>query len=329
MDVAILAFPEAVSTSVTGPYDILVKANQMYRSFFPFHQGDRFNVHIVGFPDTCLSHHPLLPIEMLVNTSKKFDLVIIPASEPQLVDQVLERSDPMLEFIKAQHAHGAELASICMGAFILAQTGLIDGKRVTTHWMGAERFRTMFPEVILDDDKIILDSDGIYSCGGAFTFTTFIMYLVEKYCGRETALALSKVLLIDLYKDPQSSYNIFNLQKTHEDSAVIDVQKFIEDQYRDSVSVENLAQRACMSRRTLLRRFKSATGNTPMEYLQRVRIEAAKKLLETSDNNIENLPSMVGYEDYGFFLKTFKKFVGVSPKDYRKKYTQPNIPVMV
>ena len=206
------------------------------------------------------------------------------------------------------------------GCLLVAAAGIIDGKRITTHWMGADNLREMFPEVIVEDDKIILDEGGIYSCGGAFTFTTLIMYLVEKFCGHETAVYASKILLIDLYKDPQSSYNIFRLQKQHNDKEVKTVQDIFEKSFSASHSLNDLAEKVAMSRRTFIRRFKKATGNTPVEYLQRVRVEAAKKELETSPEPIESIPSKVGYEDYGSFLNVFKKYAGVSPSAYRKRY---------
>lgn len=325
MKVAILAYPEAVPTSVIGPYDILVKTNQVFKQLFPIYEGNKFDITIVGHPMETLSRHPLLPIEKVISVKERFDLVLIPAIEPMKLIEVLEQAQPLIEFIKTQYELGAEVAGICMGTFLLASTGLLDGKSATTHWLGTDHFRQMFPQVILEDEKIIVDEGRLYTCGGAFTFTALMMYLVEKYCGHETAIMASKILLIDLYKDPQHSYQIFSLQHQHSDEAVLTAQRHIESEYHHPISITDLSEKACMSPRTFLRRFKRATGNTPLEYVQRVRIEAAKKALEQGSSSVDDVPSQIGYEDYGSFLKLFKRYTGVTPTDYKRKYQRPAV----
>ncbi len=320
MKVGILAFPEAISSSVTGPYDILTKANLCFKQFYPRYEGDKFEVQLVGHPLNSISNHALLPISIVIEEEHNFDLLVVPAPSPEHIPSVLEQGKPMFDFIKQQYEKGTEIASICMGAFLLASSGIIDGKRVTTHWMGAQNLRELFPKVKVEDDKVIIDEAGIYSCGGAFTFTTLMMYLVEKFCGHETAVFVSKIMLIDLYKDPQTSYRIFQLQKQHQDVEIIKAQNLLEQKFSNGFSLNDLADKVSMTRRTLIRRFKKATGNTPLEYLQRVRVEAAKKTLENTHEPIEAIPSKVGYEDYGSFLNVFKKHTGISPSAYRKKY---------
>lgn len=320
MKIAILAFPGAVSSSVTGPYDILTKSNAIFKRLHPNYSGDKLEVKYVGYPIGESINNPLLSIQTGPNTDERFDLVVVSAIEPDRIQEVLETSHEMVRFIKQQYYHGAEIASVCMGAFLLASTGLLDGKRATTHWMGAESFRNMFPKVQLEDDKILIDAGRVYTSGGAFTFTNFIMYLVEKYCGHDTAIMASKTLLIDLYKDPQTSYSIFNMQKQHGDDQILKVQRALEERYSDELKMAALADEACMSQRTFLRRFKRATGNTPIEYLQRVRIEAAKKMLEARETPVDGISNAVGYEDYGSFLKLFKRYTSISPSAYRKRY---------
>lgn len=320
MKIAILAFPEAISSSVIGPYDILTKANLCYQQLYPNQKEDKFDVHLIGYPMDSFSNHPLLPISEVINSELNFDLLIVPAPSPENLPSIMENGGEMFQFIADQWKKGTEVASICIGAFLLAASEIINGKKVTTHWMAADQLRESFPLVTVEDDKIILDEGGIYSCGGAFTFTTLIMYLVEKFCGHETAILASKVLLIDLYKDPQSSYNIFQLQKQHRDEQIIKIQGELEVNYSQNHSLDQLASHVALSGRTFIRRFKKATGNTPIEYLQRVRVEVAKKQLETSPEPIESIPSQVGYEDYGSFLSVFKKYTGVTPSIYRKRY---------
>jgi len=325
MNVAILLFDGVITSSYTGPYDIFIKGNDIYKSFFPRYQKNKFDVNLIDFsPSQAFINQPLA-VTSYKEAEKHYDLVIIPSMDFDRIESIIQQEN-LITFLKKQLANSnTEVASICTGTFLLAKTGILNGRRATTHWAGFELFRGFYPNVELLDDKVITDDRGIYTCGGAFTFAPFILYLIEKYCGRETSVALSKFMLIDLYKDPQSTYNIFSLQHTHNDKPIQKVQQELEAQYKSNVSIDGLANDIGMSRRTLLRRFKSATGNTPSEYLQRVRIEAAKRYLESDQIPIDHIPSMIGYEDYGFFLKLFKKHVGVSPKAYRHKFSKEHI----
>ncbi len=321
MKIAILAFPGSVPSTVTGPYDIFTKSNAIFKSLYPYYTGDKLEVSYVGHSAEPGSSNQFLSINTALTTDEKYDLVVISAIDPDRLDEVLNTGHEMVDFIKRQYYKGAEIASICMGAFLLASTGLLNGKRATTHWIGANRFKTMFPDVSLEDDKILVDEGRIYTSGGAFTFTNLIMYLVEKYCGHDTAIMASKTMLIDLYKDPQASYSIFNLQKQHGDDQILNIQNSLETRFGGDVSMTQLASEACMSQRTFLRRFKRATGNTPIEYLQRLRIEAAKKMLESQDVPVDQISTSVGYDDYGSFLKLFKRYTSISPSAYRKRYS--------
>jgi transcriptional regulator GlxA family with amidase domain len=229
-------------------------------------------------------------------------------------------------WLKWQYAEGAEVASICLGAFLLASTGLLDGKTATTHWLGAKSFRKMFPKVTLLDDKIIVDHNRIYSSGGAFSFTSLMMYLIGKFFDHQAAMLASKVFMIHIHDTRQTSYSIFHHQKDHGDSEIAAVQDYIERKYKSSISNEQLAKLVNISDRTLVRRFKKATGNTPYEYVQRIRIEAAKKLLENRDTGIEQIALEIGYEDFSAFRKVFKRLTGVTPLEYKRKYGKTFLP---
>jgi transcriptional regulator GlxA family with amidase domain len=207
-----------------------------------------------------------------------------------------------------------------MGAFILAKTGLLDGKKCSTHWIAANDFRKMYPDVELVDDKIVTEEQGIYSSGGAFSYLNLILHLVEKYAGREMAILASKVFAIEMGRSTQTAFTIFQGQKDHEDEEVKKAQQFIEEHYTDKLTVDQLAKMFYIGRRTFERRFKKATTNTIVEYIQRVKIEAAKKMLETSRENVNEVMYNVGYSDSKAFRNTFKKVVGYSPLEYRKKY---------
>ena len=252
---------------------------------------------------------------------KKTDLIIIPALDGDLTLS-LEKNKDFIPWMVKHYNSGAEIASLCLGAFLLASTGLLNGKKCATHWMAENEFRTMFPEVNLVTEKIITDEQGIYSSGGAFSYLNLILYLVEKYAGREIALLIAKVFAIEPNRESQLSYTIFQGQKVHDDEQIKQAQEFIEKNYYDKITVEQLTSMLALSRRNFERRFKKATSNTVVEYMQRVKIEAAKKGLESGTKNVNELMYEVGYNDTKAFRNVFKRTTGLSPIEYRNKYSK-------
>tara|TARA_R110000850_G_scaffold30630_1_gene84141 strand:- start:13882 stop:14868 length:987 start_codon:yes stop_codon:yes gene_type:complete len=255
----------------------------------------------------------------IIDDIKKTDLIIIPAihDEPGNID---ESNKDFIPWLKRHYKDGAEIASLCVAAFFLASTGLLDGKQCSTHWIQADNFRKMYPQVQLVDDKIMTEDSGIYTSGGAYSFLNLLLYLIEKYTGREIAVLTAKTFMIDIEKDSQSPFIIFEGQKDHRDEPVKKVQEFIENNFEDKINVEQLAGMFALSRRTLERRFKSATSNTISEYIQRVKMEVAKRSLESSTKNVNEVMFDVGYNDTKAFRSTFKKVTGLSPVAYKKKF---------
>ncbi len=249
------------------------------------------------------------------------DLVIIPAFLPQTnPEQNIELNKRTMEWILHQYKNGAEVASLCTGAYVLAATGLVDGKKCSIHWNDADKFRSMFPHVNLVADQVITHEYGLYTCGGAFSFMNLIMYLIEKYYGRELAVLSSKLFQIDLDRSSQSPYIVFNGQKSHNDPIVLQAQEFIEQHATTKFSAEELAEKLAVSRRSFDRRFIKATGNTPTEYCQRVKMELAKKQIESSRKTVQEIMYEVGYSDLNAFREVFRKITGLSPIAYRNKY---------
>jgi len=233
----------------------------------------------------------------------------------------------MLEFsafiswISRQRAeNNSEIASLCRGAFLLAETGLLDGESCATHWATHDLFKQRYPNVNLLPEKIISDTNGIYSSGGAYSFLNFLLYLIEKYCGRDIAIHCSKMAEIEFDRDDQSHFMIFNGQKEHNDSAIKKAQVYIENHYADKLNIDEIASMVFISSRNFLRRFKKATSNSPLVYIQRVKIEAAKKRLESSGSSIHEVMYSIGYIDERAFRNTFRKYTGLSPMEYRNKY---------
>lgn len=255
---------------------------------------------------------------------KKTDLIIIPALDGDIKEAV-EKNRDFIPWIVDQHNNGAEVASLCLGAFLLASTGLLKGRKCATHWMATNVFRSMFPDVNLVTEKIITDEKGIYSSGGAFSYLNLILYLIEKYAGREIAVLSAKLFAIEIERDNQLSYYIFQGQKEHEDEPIKKAQEFIEKNYTEKITVDELASMSALSRRNFERRFKKATSNTVAEYIQRVKIEAAKMSLESLRENVNEAMYKVGYTDPKAFRVTFKKLTGLSPLEYRNKYNRESV----
>jgi transcriptional regulator GlxA family with amidase domain len=234
----------------------------------------------------------------------------------------LKENQLLIDWIEKQYKQGAEIASICTGAFMLASTGLLDGKTCSTHWTATNTFRTMFPQVNLQTDKLITDENGIYTNGGAYSFLNLIIYLIEKYYDRPTAIFLSKVFQIEMNRNSQSEFSIFNGQKSHEDEVIQQAQAYIESRVDEKISVAYLSSKFAVGRRNFDRRFIKATGNTPVEYSQRVKMESAKKAFENSRKTINEVMYEVGYSDVKAFREVFRKITGMSPLEYRSKYNK-------
>ncbi len=280
-----------------------------------------FNIQLVGISKETSQPSGLFTIkpDVLIPDVKKTDLIIIPAIHGAH-EKAVENNKAFIPWIVQQYAQGAEIASFCIGTFFLAETGLLDGKTCATHWRFVNEFKNMFPKANLVDDKIMTEHDGIYTSGGAYSYINLLLYLIEKYAGREIAILISKAFMIDIDRHSQSPFIIFEGQKAHEDEPVKKAQEFIESNFQEKITVDQLSSMLALGRRSLERRFKSATCNTVTEYIQRVKIEAAKKNLESGRKNINEVMYDVGYNDTKAFRTTLKK-----SQDYRPLNTEINI----
>ncbi len=270
-----------------------------------------FQVQLVGLSaETSLSGGAFTAnADKLIGEIEKTDLIIIPAIDGELNNAIAINS-AFQPWIVEQYKNGAEIASLCLGAFLLASTGLLKGRKCATHWMASNLFREMFPDVNLVTEKIITDEHGIYSSGGAFSYLNLILYLIEKYAGREIAVLSAKVFAIEMDRENQLSFTIFQGQKGHDDTAIKQAQEFIEKNYQEKMSVDQIAAHVSLSRRNLERRFKKATANTVMEYIQRVKIEAAKLSLKSTRENVNDAMYKVGYTDPKAFSLYFSTHHG-------------------
>ncbi|QHT65917.1 helix-turn-helix domain-containing protein [Rhodocytophaga rosea] len=318
--VSILVPQEAVMASIVDPRTILTGVNEFLEAAG---KPARFHIQLVGLSREVKVHNGLFSVhsDVLLQDLHQTDLIIIPAISGDF-KRAIEINQAFVPWIIEQYHKGAEVASLCIGAFLLAATGLLNGKECSSHWRSAEEFREMFPEVTLVDGRIVTEQDGLYSSGGATSYWNLLLYLVEKYAGREVAITASKVYALEIDRKSQSPFIMFNGQKNHEDEPIKKAQEFIEKNLAERITVEDLADKFAIGKRHFERRFKKATHNTPVEYMQRVKIEAAKKHLEISRMNVNEVMFEVGYNDTKAFRTVFKKLTGLSPIEYRNKYNK-------
>lgn len=282
-----------------------------------------FDIKLVGLDNIVKPGFPgfLLQPDMLVEEAGEAHLIIIP---PLFGDfgKAVEENKGFIPWIQETYQKGGEIASLCVGAFFLASTGLLEGKRCSTHWGFIDQFKNQFPEVEVLDGSIVTEDAGIYSSGGANSYWNLLLYLVEKYVDREMAILLSKYFAIDIDRESQANFAIFRGQKEHPDAEIRKAQEIIESRVAEKITVDELAEEVAVGRRSFERRFKRVTNNSVLEYIQRVKMEAAKRSFESSLKNINEVMWEVGYADSKAFRTTFKKITGLTPVDYRNKYNK-------
>ncbi len=318
--ISILVPKGAVLGSVEGPRQVLTEVNKYLTSLG---KPALFNVQLVGMAEKVPAAGGKYTVytDALLDDIRRTDLIIVPALDGDL-QKTVDMNQDFIPWIVKHHQKGAEVGSLCVGAFLLASTGLLNGKQCATHWMAAREFRQLFPEVNLVEDRIITDEGGLYSSGGAFSYLNLILYLIEKYAGRPVAVFMSKAFQIEIERRSQSPFIVFHGQKEHGDETIRKAQEYIENKVEEKLTVEEIADRFALGRRNLERRFRRATANSVVEYIQRVKIEAAKMSLESSCDNVNEVMYRVGYTDPKAFRLTFKKLTGLSPVEYRQKYNR-------
>ena len=319
--VTILGFNQAYASAITGALDLFALAGVTWQRMQGLAPEPYFNVQIATLkkqPLRCINQLEIrshIAIEEVTHT----DLLLIPTIGGSLLN-VIADNRALLPHIKRHFNAGADIASNCSGAFFLAEAGLLDGKEATTHWGYAELFRKRYPAVKLCAEKLITSDHNIYCSGGGMAWFDLALLLIERYCGHDVATTTAKAHVIDLSRGQQAAYASIRAKKYHQDPDVLHIQEWLEANYLKPVQVSQLAQLVNLSSRTLHRRFKQATEQNPLEYLQSVRIEAAKKLLEKSHENIQRIVNYVGYDDISSFTRLFKKHTGLSPSQYAKKF---------
>ncbi len=317
--VTILALNNPMAASVMGTMDIFCQVGVTWNHIFGEAPEPFFEVEIVtrdGNPVQCLNGAMIHP-NRAISDVESTDLIIISSFYDM---DALASSEASVRWLRERHERGATLAGVCLGTFFLAETGLLDGKTATTYWGFTEVFKQRYPKIRLKPDQLIADEGTLLSSGGCNSYIDLAAHLIERYCGRETAVKCSKTMIHDFGRSSQAPYAVFQAQRDHRDEPIQSVQMKLENDHSHAFDLDALARDHGMSRRTFERRFKTATGDTPLLYLQRVRVEAARRLLEKGGRTFDEIAYRVGYEDSGFFRKVFVKHTGLRPGEYKIKF---------
>ena len=320
INVVVMIYDDVVPSSVTGVIDLITGANKYLEK-----NGKPTTFHLQLSGEKPANVYPTFLTQQISQKTFKEtgvpQLIIVPAFSIGN-ETVVKKNQVAVQWLRDMKYQGAEVASLCVGSYFLAEAGLLDGKEVASHWAAADDIRKRYPRVKIKSDLLITDKEGVYTSGGAFSSLKLVVYLIEKFCGRETALWISKMFAVEMDRISQAHFAVFKGQHQHEDKEILQAQLYIENRYRDDIHIRDVASVVNMGNRNFIRRFKAATNNTPLEYLQRVRIESAKKAIETSEKDLSFIIDDTGYSDVKTFRTIFKRFTGLSPVEYKKKYAR-------
>jgi transcriptional regulator GlxA family with amidase domain len=320
MRISVYVPQSAVIEAISPAYRLFKTANDFLTASG---KKPKFEVEYVGLQKNVKANDGEYSIktDRLVDEVKKTDFIFIPALYGNM-KQAVSSNQRAIPWIQEMHKKGAEVASLCIGAFLLGATGLVNGKKCSTHWAYYNEFRETYPDVEVVDGAVVTEEGRIYSSGGAHSLWSLLLYLLEKYTDRDTAILASKYFAIDIDRSSQAAFAMFTGQKNHTDKEILKAQEYIEKNIHERISIDELANISAIGRRSFERRFKQATNNAVLEYIQRIKIEAAKRQFENSRKNIAEVMYEVGYTDTKAFRDLFKKITGLTPIEYRNKYNK-------
>ncbi len=323
--VTLVGFDDALASSITGAMDMFALAGVAWQRIHQEPIQQYFKVQLAsldGSAINCINKH-VLQASLALDKVNQSDIVMIPTIGGE-IGLVLEQTRGLLPHLIRLHRNGSDLASNCTGAFILANAGLLDGRSTTTHWGYAEQFQSMFPKVNLQPQQLITEDERLFCAGGGMAWFDLVLKLIERYCGQRVAADTAKTHVVDFNRGQQAAYAPMQRRKFHHDQEISELQDWLEQNYRTAISIESMAVHISLAPRTIIRRFKRATGQTPQQYLQFLRIEEAKRLLGYDDMPISQVVNAIGYEDISSFTRLFKRLTGFSPGYYRKSFQKNN-----
>jgi transcriptional regulator GlxA family with amidase domain len=320
-DVTILFLDQTFSSTAIGPMEVFRHAGSLWNVLTGSQPDPHFRVttaSVNGRAVRCDGAIEIKP-DMAITAIRKTDLIFIPTTGLDF-EHVVERHAPVVPWLRRWHKRGAAIASVCSGVGLIAATGMLDGKRATTHWAIADKFRELYPLVKWMPELMVTEDHGFYCGGGVHAALDLSLYLVERFCGHEVAMQTAKALLIDTPRAWQSGFAIVPLKTDHTDDSISSAQEWLHHNFQKNFPLDTPARRVGMSLRNFVRRFKQATGDSPLMYLQKLRIAAAKRLLESDHRTVQEISDAVGYQDVAFFRDLFQRYTGVTPTAYRQRF---------
>ena len=322
----VTAIADAAALNTLSVLDTMTKSNDAWRVVAGQGEPDLFTVYGAGLdgmaPVPFANGIHLDPI-LDVDKAPPPDLVIVPGLGDD-VEVSLTRNYGWVDRVARWHAEGSVIASSCTGAFILAEAGLLDGRRVTTHWVAADSLAERYPNVELEAEAIVVDEGDVITSGGATTAFNLVLYLIGRYGSTDRANAATRVMLLDSARDSQRPFALTFLHRRHDDPIVHAAQSAVQHHSATSLSVANLADIVGVSPRTLTRRFRAALSISPQHYIEQVRIDAARRLLEETSHPIEKIRAEIGFKDPTSFRRAFKRVTSLTPAEYRRRYAARN-----
>ena len=316
----ILGLYNSMATTIFGPMDILNQAGRLWSRLGKTNRTPLFDVTIAsadGQPIRSVNRVQIQP-HCSINEIENMDLLIIASAT--YIDKILKKNPELVPWIRYHHNQGTHVASICTGVFLLAETGLLDGKSATLHWGFAQEFKERYPKVALQQDRMFIDHGRLYCSAGVSAGMDLSLYLVAKFYGKKAARESAKTMVLDMDRKAQTPYDCFLPPRNHSDPLVAKVQTWMEENSAQTINYNHLADQFRISRRSLERRFKKATGITPLSYIQKLRVEHAKRILEAGILTFNEITYEVGYEDISFFRRLFVRLTGLRPKEYQQKF---------
>lgn len=331
IDVTILFLAGGHFSTAAIPMEIFRGSGVMWNSFRGEKLNPQFNVTTASVDGRLARTEAILKVKPFesIDDIKKTDLIFVPASGLEFevltdkgfdIDDAVERNAGVVPWMRRMVDRGAQLAAVCSGVTLAAAAGLLDGRRATSHWALSDVLTKRYPKVDWQFDQLITEDRGRYCGGGVHASADLSLYLVEKLCGRDIALQCARALVIDMPRSSQIPFAGEIASDLHADEPILKAQDWLKANHKRDIHFDDVAKRFGMSPRNFARRFKAATGQAPLAYLQSLRIAMAKRLFEEGAGSVQEVSAAVGYDDLIFFRNLFKRHVGVSPSQYRQRF---------
>jgi transcriptional regulator GlxA family with amidase domain len=319
IDVTVLLVEGSYASTSIGPVEVFHSAGSLWNALQGRPQAPRFRVRTATLDGGRIKspYEIGLTAQTSIASIRRTDLIVVPAASLEF-DAQLARNQRLIPWLRRHARDGTYVAGVCTGAVFLAEAGLLDGRLATTHWAAAEELKRRYPSVKWCPDKFVTEDRRVLCSGGVFASVDLSLYLVEKFCGHDVAVQTARSLLVNMPRSHQTGYALLPLGRPHSDEAVHRAESFIAKHHAEGVCTEQLARQLAMSPRNFVRRFKSATGRSPGDYIQATRIAVARDMLETCASSVQSVGAAVGYVDPAYFRTLFKRLTGMTPAEYRE-----------